>query len=768
MNPETRTAGQQFQNGLRKIGRHKAIVLGFLVVGIAGALAFRNLAIPRYEAEAQVVFGIRSMPVIKSETDRASAASQPGVLRTEMDIITSRATTESVVERMLPADKENLSRVARLQMSPMQHLTALLDDAILTARKLASKGAAEPTAAGGVADTMRIMPDDQLVDTVMAGVSANNDGQSYTIHIGYSSADGRLAAIMANLYATAYIEDQLNAKARGAERASVWLSGRLVELRRNLQASEAAVQDYRHRTDIVQDKQGTVTAQQMGEVNSELVQARAARLDVESHLATIRSVVASGGDIGSIPEAAASPLIASLRERLAELKRKQSEQQSLYTDAYPVDKNLEVDTAAILSQLDAELRRLTDATARSLQTARNKEWALENELAQLKRQFGAGSDAEVQLRILERESDANRAVYEAYLSRLKETTEQSKLQDPDAYLIASAVAPDRPAYPRSLPLLALGAVFGALAGVAVAFLCELFDRRLHSIEEVEELTGLRVLALMPSLPYARFLKPENYVLRRPGSLFSEALHTARSTISLLRSNSSTVSLVTSSIQGEGKTTFCLSLVRALAMDGHKVLLIDADLRRPRVGSAFGAPRDNNLADILSGAKSLRDAVRVDRKSGAHYISARNDVSNPHDLLRSCRMTQLIEEARQEYHTIIIDTPPVLMFADAALVAGLADHCVLFVRWGRTERDYVTHALRRLELYRVAISGIVLSHVDTRRHASFASGEAYYRSYRMPPKRRRRFRDYGLPGTATPTIDAVALPVDRAASLTPLG
>src|SRR5262249_34725818 len=149
------------------------------------------------------------------------------------------------------------------------------------------------------------------------------------------------AAMMANLYAQAYIEDQLNSKSQAAERASEWLSGRLVELRSNLQASEAAVQEYRHRADIVQDKQGTVTAQQMGEVNSELVQARAARLDIESHLATMQSVVASGGDIASIPEAAASPIISGLRERLAELQRKQSENQSLYTDAYPTDKNLE-------------------------------------------------------------------------------------------------------------------------------------------------------------------------------------------------------------------------------------------------------------------------------------------------------------------------------------------------------------------------------------------------------------------------------------------
>ncbi|HTE41985.1 MAG TPA: GumC family protein, partial [Steroidobacteraceae bacterium] len=485
MKTETETAGQALRSGLQKIARHKVIVFGFLVAGIGGAVMFRNQAIPRYEAESQVVLGIRSMPIVKSDPVASSMPSQPGVLRTEMDIITSRAMAESVVQRLSPADKEQLS-AGNLQISPWQHLTALWAETLQKAESYVSKEAVKSSPAGTEDRSAEgTISEDPFVDIVMGGVSASNDGQSYTIHIGYSSANGQLAATMANLYARAYIENQLDSKAEAAERASAWLSGRLVELRRNLQASEAAVQNYRHSADIVEDKQGTVTSQQMGEVNSQLVQARTARLDIESRLSTMRSILSSGGDIGSLPEAASSPLIARLRERLAELQRKQSENQSLYTDNYPADKSVEVDTAALQSQIDSEVRRLADAMAHSLQTARSKERALAGELAQLKQQFGEGSDAEVQLRLLERESDANREVYEAYLSRLKETTEQSKLQEPDSYLISSAVAPDRPSYPRTIPLLLFGAMFGALAGVMIAYLREIFDHRLHTVEEVE-------------------------------------------------------------------------------------------------------------------------------------------------------------------------------------------------------------------------------------------------------------------------------------------
>jgi polysaccharide biosynthesis transport protein len=762
---EADTAGQELRSGLRKIGRHKAIVLGFLAAGLGAAAAIHNQAIPRYEAESQVVLGIRSMPIVKSDPIASSMPSQPGVLRTEMDIITSRAMAESVVQRLSSEDRRELSASGG-DMPAWRRLLATLTEKLETFIDEVSKGEKQPAAAPPASESGSkdgALTSGQLVDVLMHGVSASNDGQSFTIHIGFASADPQLAADLANLYATTYIENQRASKAEAAERASVWLSGRLVELRRNLQASETTVQDFRHSADIVEDKKGTVTSQQLGEVSSQLVQARTERLDFESRLSTMRSILAGGGDITALPEAASSPVISGLRERIAELQRKQSENKSLYTENYPADKSIEVEAAALKSQLDAELKRLVDGMAHTLQTARSREAALNGALGKLKQEFGEGSDAEVQLRLLERESDANRAVYEAYLDRLKETTEQSKLQEPDSYLISAAVPPSRASYPRPIPLLLLGAVFGAFAGVIVAFLREMFDHRLHTVEEVERLTGLRVLSLMPELPYARLVRPETHVLRRPGSLFSEALRTTRAAIALTHDDKRCrVVLVTSSIPGEGKTAFCLSLARALAIDNHKILLIDSDLRRPSVTKAFGAPRENSLADILSGAKELQQAIRVDRKSGAHYIGSKNDVSNPQDLLTSDRMALLIEEARKRYDVVIIDSPPILMVADAALIAGLADHCLFFIRWGSTARDYVAHALRRLELYRVVVSGVVLTRVHTRRHAAFAAGEGYYRSYALPRRRGRHFHEIPPPPSPISGPDTLALPADEKA------
>jgi succinoglycan biosynthesis transport protein ExoP len=719
---------------LRKVSRHKSVVVGCLLLGTGTAWFILNQAVPRYEAEAQVVLGIRSARIVKFESVLDDVSSQPGLLRTEMDIIVSRAMAERVVSNMSAEDRERLAATTAI-VSPLQRLSATVATALRELERVAFAGKQELVKNEPAPEPADIHPPSSipqvanLVDIVSRNVSATNDGQSYTIHIGYSSADPELAATVANLYAQSYIANQLGSKAEAAERASAWLSERLVELRRNLEASATAVQEYRHHAGILEDEQGTVTAQQLSAINSKLVEARAERVAAESRLATLQSLMAKGGDIEALSEVMSSPMIQSLRTRLVELEGKKAENSSRYTSLYPADQTLESDLAAVQRQIKAEVGRVVSGLAGEAAAARAKERALGNELARLQDRFGEASDAEVKLQILQRESDANRTVYEAYLSRLKETTEQGKLQEPDSYLISSAMPPDRPSYPKRLPLLFLGTIFGGVAGVVLALLRELFEQRLHSIEEVEQMTGLRVLALVPSIRWPRLFKPESYVLKRPSSLFNEALRTARAAITLSQGGGGgKVILVTSSIPGEGKTTFCLSLARLLATEHQKVLLIDSDLRRPAVSRALGATSKHDLAEFLAGSAALQDVVQIDQKSGASYISAHEGNLNAQNLLSSDYMLMLIEEGRSQYDAVIIDAPPILVAADAAIVARWADHCLFFIRWGSTAREYVTHALRKLDLYKVAVTGIVMSHVDVRRHAHYALGEGYYSAH----------------------------------------
>jgi capsular exopolysaccharide synthesis family protein len=730
----------ELREWLRMVMRHKFIIGGSLLTGLAVAWIIGAQAIPRYQAEAQVVLDMRSTRVVKFDAVLSSLPPGPEVLRTEMDVISSRAMAERVLDRLSPAAFEQLTRALTLK-PPLSRLIEkvrkrLSDDLKKwTGADPFGIGPDETAMAANEANVAPpILTKDEMIDIVMSGLRVSNDGQSYTIHLGFSSADPRLAALLANEYAEVYIANQLDMKTKATEQATSWLSQRLIELRGELEQSEAAAQAYRRNAGILEDQGSTVTAQQLGEINTQLIQARNARVEAESRLATARAQLQSG-NVDAVSDVMSSPLIQDLVAKQAEVRRALADINSRYTEAYPNKKDLETQLVTLQQQINKEARRSIKVLETQLDTAQSKEQALNGELGRLEEKFGEGSDAEVRLGQLQREADANRAVYETYLSRYKETSEQQKLQEPDSYLISSAVAPVAPSYPRRSPLLALGAIFGLFAGVTLAFCRELFDQRLRSISQVEEVTGLPVLALLPSLPRSRFARPEEYILRRPGSLFNEALRTTKAAIALSHEHGlGKVILVTSAIPGEGKTAFCLSLARSLAADDHKVLLIDADLRRPSVARALGHAKDGRLYELLIGEIDFLEAVQIDEKSGAHYIAARYGTHRPQDLLDSDRMRLLIAEARAAYDITIVDSPPILVGADAAIVAKIADHCLFFIRWGGTARDYVINALRRLSLYKVNVSGIVLSHVNMRRHARYAAGEGYYQSYGTHPAR----------------------------------
>jgi capsular exopolysaccharide synthesis family protein len=719
---------------VRIVSCHKLLIVGSLLLGVSVAGVIWQQTTPRYEAEAQVVLDMRSTRIVKFDAVLSNLPPQPDVLRTEMDVISSRTMAERVTNRLSDADKERLLK-AETTLPPLRRL--LRDARALVANQLnewlVSKSEATASPSGSPDAQVHIgglQPDvvDELVDIVIAGLNVSNNGESYTIRIAFSAANPVLAATVANDYAEAYLANQVELKMNATERASGWLSQRLTDLRHDLEASEAAVQAYRRAAGILEDKGSTVTAQQRGEVSSQLVVARNQRVEAESRLMTVRSLLQGGGDIGAISDVMLSPVIQVLKQKLADLKSKEAEVNSRYTDQYPGMKDMRTDLAEVQRQIDSEVSRVVKSLANQVEIARNKESALESDLARLEDKFGQGTEAEVRLKQLQREADANRAVYEAYLNRFKETTGQQSLQEPDSYLISRAVPPQVPSYPRRMPLFVLGALFGAFMGVGLALCRELFDLRLHSIVEVEQVTGLPVLALLPALSRYRLGRPENHVLRKPGSVFNEALRTTRAAVALSHggNRAGKVLLATSAIAAEGKTSFCLSQARSLARDGVKVLLIDADMRRPGVARAFGARGTVYLTDFLGNDEvELADAVQIDEKSGAHFIAARSDTTNPQGFLYSERMALLIEQARAAYDIVIIDAPPILVVADAAIVARFADHCLFFIRWGATARDYVANALRRLDLYKVAVSGVVLSHVNMRRYAHYAAGEGYY-------------------------------------------
>jgi capsular exopolysaccharide synthesis family protein len=341
---------------------------------------------------------------------------------------------------------------------------------------------------------------------------------------------------------------------------------------------------------------------------------------------------------------------------------------------------------------------------------------------------------------LSREADANRSIYETFLARYKQAAEQESLAVPDARLISQAVPPEDPVYPNKLRFLLLGTVGGLAVGGALAFARANFDRRIRQASKVETVTGIPVFGLLPKVSRWHGLLPQDHPVKNPRSPFGTALvriHTALRAPQL--SDRKQVILVTSAQPGDGKTSFCVGLARSLAQSRMRVLVIDADPYRAQVATAFGASSCPAFGLTAEQRVRLSDIVREDAKSGAHFIPAPNE-GDFQLLLHSDGFATLLEEARQAYDIVIIDTPPVMTSADAAVIGRFADTCLLLVRWGRTSWDQMTAAVGFLRLCRVELDGIVMVGDDTGsasygQLASYNTAPSEHRFMRPPSDRR---------------------------------
>ncbi|MFC7334939.1 polysaccharide biosynthesis tyrosine autokinase [Rhodocista pekingensis] len=725
--PAARTnADEELRLIIRILMRRWLVILCALLFSILVSVVIAYQLPARYTAEAVVMLDMRRTQVVDVEAVVSGLRPEAAVVRSEMDVISSRVMAAKVTDRLDLLNAPDFNGTA-----PLPHSLFSYVDPVGWFRSLVrlvgagAQGPAEPQ----TEEERRAELRERIITEVRAGLRTSNDGRSFSIRISYTSRDPLRAAQLANAYADTYLVDQLEAKYEATRRANEWLSSRLGELRDQVRIAEEAVTRYREEQNLVEARGGTVTAQQLAEINSQLVIARTERTQAEARLRGAQTLLQADARGAATSEALTSALIQRLREEESQLRRREAELATRYGPRHPTMINLQAEIRNIQEKLRDEARRIVQSLANDLQVARAKEASLQQSLNQLQSQSGVSLQAEVKLRELEREAQANRLLYENFLGRFKETTEQKDLQTSDARLISNAVVPAAPSYPNKSLIAMFGLGFGLLLGMGLAFAIERLDRGFRLAEDVEAQTDTSVLAVVPALKRGS-PPPEEFLLTKPLSSFSEAMRTVRTAIHFSNVDSPPkVIMVTSAVPGEGKSTLCLSLARSLASSGNKVLLIDADLRRPRIGSALaGNGHSGDLSELLIGDRSPEEVIRVDTRTDLHYVVAQSKAPNPQDLLASRQMERFVRGCADVYDYVIIDTPPVMAVADAISVSRYVDACLFVLRWAETPRDFAITAIRTLRKYNVPVIGTVLSMVNVRQQAKYGYGDhGYYYS-----------------------------------------
>jgi capsular exopolysaccharide synthesis family protein len=489
-------------------------------------------------------------------------------------------------------------------------------------------------------------------------------------------------------------------------------------------------------------------------LQEEATRAQADRIQKESLYNQVRS-----GDFSSVPGILENRVYQDLSVKLADLNREHSDLSATFTPEYPRVKRLKGQIDELERLLDKEraafARRVTD----DYRAAANRERLLQQAVGQQTKEFNQIAERSIQYNILQREVQTNKQLYEGLLTRLKEAGVSAGLRASNVRVVDPAEVPKKPAKPRTLLNLTTALVVGLLLGVGIAFLQEYLDNTLKTPDDVQKYLRLPALGVIPaastngrkklaygygygygygtrrSLPKPAAqpeekektkLHPELITVERDAPL-SEAYRSLRTSVLLSTSGRPPRSmLVTSGQPGEGKTTTVVNLAIALAQLGSQVLVVDSDMRRPRVGSLLKlAPSSAGLSTYLTGQFTADEVIATTQIPNLFAIPCGPVPPNPAELLYSEPMRNLLVESQKRFEYVLLDSPPVLHVSDSRILATQVEAVILVAHGGVTPRENVSRAKQSLLQVNANVIGIALNNVDF----NAVGYDYYYRYYR---------------------------------------
>lgn len=712
---------------LRTLRRRLGVIVG-ITLGLTGlALVAVFQMTPLYTAETLILLDQQKTQVIDVESVMSGLGGDSATVDSQVEILKSRSVARRVVEGLnLTEDPEFNSA-----LKPASILSWIDPRAWISYFRSAATSAETDPA------LLREAEINNVVDVLVGRTDVSRKGLTYVMSLKFTSEIPGKAAKISNALADTYVVDQLEAKFDATKKANEWLSERLATLRTQVQDSERAAEIYRTENGL-QDAGGTtLNEQQLSELNAQLILARTNLAEKQAKYTRAKQILGSGGSIESVADVLQSQTISALRSQEAELARQQADLSSKYGPRHPSILNIDAQRKDIQRQISREVQRIVGSIQNEASIAQSRVDSLQSSLNDLKGTANMNNQAFVQMRELQREAEANKTVYESFLSRFKETSQQGGLQTPDSRVISEATLPLYPSYPRKSLVAAVSLILSCMFAIGVALLLERLDNSIRTSQEVEEVLGLAHLVSLPLVPdekgaNGKPMLPQDYLLAKPLSAYSESLRSLRSALALSNVDSPPrLLLFTSALPNEGKTTTSVSFARAAAESGLRVVLVDCDLRHPSVHKAFGGTNPKvGLVELLAGKARIEDVLIADALSPLVYIPVAAGSANPPDVLSSGQMRRLLDELRNTYDLVILDSAPVLPVSDARALSRLVDKTVFVVRWSETPKDAAAGGVRELRNYGADIAGVVLSAVDTTKQAKYGYGDGgyYYRRY----------------------------------------
>ena len=707
----------------RAVSKRKWSILALtMLAGVLAALIASNIR-PQYKGVATILIEQGKSRVVSIEEVYNQGVLQREYYQTQVEILKSEDLLRKVVRK--------LRLFAHPEFDPNRAVPSWRDRLW---------GQASPAAE-------RVAPqEEQLVSAIARRIKADLQVQlvrnSQLVQITFVSHDAQLSADVPNALSEIYIESDLESRIAMTQKAAEWLRDRMGELRKKVDVAEKALQDYRDRERIIDAKGLALSgaSKQLEELTRSVVEARQRRAEAEASYQLVQQI--RGGRTAasseSIPAVLRSPLVQQAKLSEADAERRLSDASKRYGPEHPKLIQAKTEYESMRENTKRQVEAVIAGIAKDYEVAKANEMAVERALAQSKADIQGINRKEFQLGILERDVAQNRNLYDMFVNRLKETAAAGDLQTTIGRVIDQAAVPRTPFAPNKTQIVLIVSGITLLLSALLALVLDRLTNTLNSTADVETRLGIPALGVLQKI---RGFGKKGFVselafFNDTQSTFSEAVRTVRTSV-LMSSldDARKIVVITSSVPEEGKTTLSFNLACALGQV-KKVLLIDADLRRPKIGRLVGRDRRApGLADLVAGQAQVSQCVFFEERAGVHILPAGTVPPNPLELLSSRRFEDVVRKLKEAFDIVIIDSAPLQLVSDAQVLSRFASAVIYVVKADSTPYQVAQNGLKKLRRVDAPVLGVVLNQLDLEKAEKYYgeySGYKSYRSYRGKP------------------------------------
>jgi len=551
---------------------------------------------------------------------------------------------------------------------------------------------------------------------------------SRLVKIHFDSYYPELSRQVSDHLASNYIQQNLENRFVATEQAKAWLTQQLDDLKAKVELADEALQAFGLKHDIVSlEEKENVTMQRLTELNEALIEAESGRMAKEALYRQTKNQ-----NVDAFPSILENKLIMDLKQAYIQLEAQYMKLSETFKPGYPEMVRLKNQMDTIEKQLYREINKIIHSIKNDYESSLRRESLIRKAFDQQKARVMEMKDKAIQYNILKREADTNRELYKGLLQRMKEAGVSAGITASNIQVVDQAENPIKPYRPNKRLNLMLAAVVGLFLGVGIAFFFEYLDNTVKTSEDVEQLIHLPSFGMVPEISSERRKRLEkgaSYPVElithgHPKSMLSEAYRNIRTSILLSFSERPPKKiLLTSPNPAEGKTTTVINTAIALAQTGVRVIVVDTDMRNPRVHKVFGEENEVGLSNFLSGNAELESILKKTGIPNLLYVPSGPIPPNPSELIGSNLFKTMLKFLEGRFDHIVLDSPPVLGFADSVILSTFVDGIIIVVAGGKTPRETLERAKGVLQQVSAKILGVVINRVDIRRSDY---GYYYYR------------------------------------------